>query len=317
MPDHNLLVSIIIPLIDHRGQYMKCLQTFHEQTLKKGSYEVIVACLESAPELEVITTAYPDVRIVFCDEYTDHALYNAGIEGSSGKYLYLTECHCFATPTCVEKAIEAAETQGFDCLNSNSTGANANKFAEMEQRLFDIDVENWKEGTRSKISVRGFLVDRDSWNEVGGFPTEYGHFSELMLGQRLRNLGKTFGYADESVVAHYNQPHLKTLMAELKVYGFHECHGNHHFPPHDEKYLCEEWQWYRETPEKVPQIIQRHQRRLRWLAAVLRLSPASASWFFPYYRELWETSIRVGRLTYLYELAQPGPILVPRHPAAA
>ena len=319
MTEHKLLVSIIIPLIDHRDQYMKSIQSFRDQTLKNESYEIIVACVETAPELEQIEKAYPDVRIVFCDHYQDHEMFNAAIANSHGQYLYLTECHCFAQPECVEAAINAVKTQGIQCINSNSTGANANRFSEMEQRLFDLDVIRWKESVRAKISVRGFLVDRDSWDEVGGFPTEYGHFSELMMGQRLQNAGKAFGYADDSFVAHYNQTCLKTLIAELTVYGFHECHSNHHFPPDDPDYLCEEWQWYRDKPDEVTHFIQKHQRRLRWLYAVLMISPGSAPWFPSYYRELWETSIRVGRLKYLHEMAKSTstPISMPKHPAAA
>lgn len=317
MSEHKLLASVIIALIDHRDQYMKSIQSFRDQTLENESYEIIVACIETAPELDEITTAYPDVRIVFCDHYQDHEMYNTGVENAYGQYIYLTECHCFAQPECVANAIEAAKTQNVDCINSNSTGANANRFAEMEQTLFEIDVERWKASPRSKLSLRGFLIERVSWDEVGGFPTEYGHFAELMIGQRLQQAGKTFGYADLSFVAHYNQPSPKTLIAELIHYGFHECHSNHYFPPNDPDYLCEEWQWYRDKPEEVSSITQKHQRRLRWLYAVLMISPRSTPWFFSYYRELWETSIRIGRLKYLSEMAKPDPLFIPKHPAAA
>jgi|SaaInlStandDraft_1057018.scaffolds.fasta_scaffold229326_1 hypothetical protein len=147
----------------------------------------------------------------------------------------------------------------------------------------------------------------------------YGHFSELMMGQRLQSEGKAFGYADESFVAHYNQTCLKTLISELTVYGFHECHSNHHFPPDDPDFLCEEWQWHRDKPEEISRTIQRHQRRLRWLYAVLMISPRSTPWFFSYYSETWETSIRAGRLKYLREMAKSTstPISMPKHPAAA
>jgi hypothetical protein len=164
MTEHKLLASVIIPLIDHRDQYMKSIKSFRDQTLENESYEIIVACLETAPELDEITTAYPDVRIVFCDNYQDHEMYNAAIANSHGQYPYLTECHCFAEPECVEAAIQATKTQGVQCINSNSNNGNANRFGEMEQRLFDIDVVRWKESARSKISVREFLIDRTTWD---------------------------------------------------------------------------------------------------------------------------------------------------------
>ena len=177
-------------------------------------------------------------------------------------------------------------------------------------------------GTRSKISVRGFLVDRDSWNEVGGFPTEYGHFSELMLGKDYESSERHSGMRIESRSSHITiNPSPKTLMAELKVhYGFHECHGNHHFPPTMNQNICaKSGSGIGDKPEEVPSITQKHQRRLRWLAAVLMIQPCvRLPWFFSYYRELWETSIRSGPPDLsLAKWPSRSPILVPRHPAAA
>jgi hypothetical protein len=54
---------------------------------------------------------------------------------------------------------------------------------------------SWIGDKKCKISVRGTLILRSIWEEIGGFLPGYGHFSEMMIGAKLESMGVRFGYA--------------------------------------------------------------------------------------------------------------------------
>jgi hypothetical protein len=303
--DRNKLVSVILPLDDHRDQYAKSIQSFLNQTLDPAAMEVLVPCSGANPEIQrEIAQAFPDARLIQAAGLNLHELYNLAAAQAAGTYLYLSEMHCVANPDCLEEAIACAEREEYDCVCSNSSGINQNAVSTGEQRIFENDLENWKRNARGKVVIRGFLIAREDWEKFGGLPSEYGHFSEVMLGRTLQEAGKRFGYADRSVVAHCNQTNLKELTASLIQYGYDECHSNHLAPPIAPELLCEEWTKYRDRLEETAARMRRLKWRLFYLSAFAKFWPSHHAWHFRAVERIWDASIRIGRLQYLRELQQ-------------
>ncbi|HSG69301.1 MAG TPA: glycosyltransferase [Planctomycetaceae bacterium] len=305
MKDTNRLVSVILPLDDHRDQYAKSIQSFLNQTLAPAAVEVLVPCSEANPEIQQeIAQNFPDARLIQAAGLNLHELYNLAAAQASGTYLYLSEMHCVANPDCLAEAIACAEREECDCVCSNSSGINQNAVAAGEQRIFESDLENWKKNVRAKVVIRGFLIARAVWEKFGGLQSAYGHFSEVMLGRNLQEAGKRFGYADRSVIAHCNQSNLKELTASLIQYGYDECHSNHFAPPIAPELLCEEWTKYRDRKEKTATRMRKLKRRLFYLIAFVRFCPPNHACHFRAVERIWDASIRIGRLRYLRELQQ-------------
>lgn len=303
MKDTSRLVSVILPLDDHRDQYAKSIQSFLNQTLDPAEVEVLVPCSAANPEIQQeIAQKFPDARLIQAAGLNLHELYNLAAAQAAGTYLYLSEMHCVANPDCLAEAIACAEREDYDYVCSNSSGINQNAISAGEQRIFENELENWKRNARGKVTIRGFLIARTVWESTGGLQSEYGHFSEVMLGRTLGEAGKRFGYGDRSVIAHCNQTNLKELTNSLIQYGYDECHSNHFAPPIAPELLCEEWTMYRDRKDKTAARMRKLKRRLFYLSAFVRFCPPNSARYLQAFQELWEVSIRFGRLQYLRDL---------------
>lgn len=303
MSDSSLLVSVVMPLPDHRGQATNSLNSYLNQTLDSSRYEVIVTTDGKYSELETeIETQFPDVRMIRQHGSSEVELYNVGAAVAKGRYLFITEIHCVAKPDCLEKILDFISNTDYSAACCHSYGINRNRFSEGEQHLFEKDLKQIRKNGNSKPTIRGFLIKRDIWEHLGGFQAEYGHFSEVMFGRRMKLLNMDIGYADHAIVGHYNQVAPGPLLKELVPYGYSECRSADIASVEDGGGACQEWVKFEDglispTGLKLRTLIIR--TKLPALYTAMRLLSFSNNIYYYLYATYWQEAIRLGRLQYI------------------
>ncbi|WP_158261161.1 MULTISPECIES: glycosyltransferase family 2 protein [Pirellulaceae] len=296
------MISVVIPLPDDRGYAVECLTGFTQQALDV-SYEVVVATdAASYSEIAWLVDEFPQVRWVYRPGMRMNAHYNAGAEVARGKYLYITESHCVPRRDCLQQIYDFVQRSELPVVCSASDGLNGNYLAECEQYLFEEDFQCWVQDKKCKIAIRGTLIERALWEQVGGFQAEFGHFSELLIGHTLEAAGVPIGYAENSRVSHGNQVSLKPLHQELVEYGEDECRACQLLPVENRVIDPKEWGMRKELQENPGKLKYRQfkaavRQCVRELALnYLPLSPESRLRIF---RNYWQDAISQGRLQYI------------------
>ena len=305
----NPVISVVIPLPDDRGQLVDCLHGFTSQTLTEPS-EVIVATADtSADDLTQLVEQFPGVRSIVRPGLRVGALYNAGAEVAVGHYLYISESHCVPHPDCLRQVLDFVRQTGYQASCSNSDGINGNYVAAGEQRIFEEDFRQWMEEGKCKISIRGTLIERELWNQVGGLQAEFGHFAEVMFGLALEVMGVRMGFAARSIVSHCNQVSFKLLAQELFEYGEDQCRASHMGPAEQQGVPSAEWAGRERLLRydvllKLKQKKETLRQRLREMA--IRYVPMPDELRFRLFRKFWQGAARLGRLNYLAKFRRQG-----------
>jgi len=296
------IISVVVPLPDDRGHVLDCLTGFTQQSLDVR-HEVIVPTEAASPgEVAWLIDRFPEVHWIHRPGLNVNALYNVGAAAARGEFLYISESHCVPRPDCLQQILDFVRSTGLTAACSASDGINANYVAEGEQRIFEEDFHQWMAAQKCKIAIRGTLIQRALWEEAGGFQSEFGHFSEMLIGRKLEALGTRFGYAAKSYVSHGNQVCLKSLLNELQEYGEDECRSCHQMPAALRIADTKEWadrDWLRANQSWLR--FRRSKEAVRqWVRAiVIQTLPLPPEWRFKVFRRYWQGAIRQGRLRYL------------------
>lgn len=299
------VISVVIPLPDDRGQLVDCLRGFTSQTLDEPVEVIVAAADTSADDMTLLAEQYPMVRWIVRPGLRVSGLYNAGAELADGHYLYISESHCVPHPDCLQQVLDFVRQTGFPAACSSSDGINGNYVAEGEQRIFEEDFRQWTQEGKCKISIRGTLIERELWNQIGGFQAEFGHFAEVMFGRALEAMNAEMGVAQRSIVSHCNQVSLKLLAQELFEYGEDQCRASHLGPVDQQDKPSAEWASRERLLRnslllKYKQVKEATRQWFREMA--IRYVPMPGELRFRLFRKFWQGAARLGRLNYLAQM---------------
>ena len=214
-------LSVVIPLPDHRGHAFEAIESWLEQTCPRSDYEIVVIIDGREPELEqaVADLLSPNDQILLCEEASLHECYNSGARAAQGQVLLFTESHVKAHPDCVAEMIARFAKGDVDALAVASGGIDESRFAAQEQIIYEEALSDRIAGGWNLCTVRGCAIERNAFHRAGGFLKQYGHFSEILLGARLRENGGRLGYAERARVWHFNSGTFAHFGRELTAYG--------------------------------------------------------------------------------------------------
>jgi hypothetical protein len=200
------LFSIVIPLEFHRGQWERSWRGWKSQTLDKTAYEIIlVVPPDFSRRGELGELAGAAVRLEFADCAHDIGLAAIGAARARGKYLFLTESHCWPEPDvlelCRQAFIDHSDWAAFSC---KSVRISHNRLSEAEADMYQSDIDfGMKEHPWRKVLDQCFVTRRDVYEECGGLRAEFGHFAEWVLAAAYHARGHTIGYLDTARFHHY------------------------------------------------------------------------------------------------------------------
>ena len=215
-------LAVIIPLPDHRGPAWECMRSWTSgQTLSRENYEVIVVADGREPQLEAQVRALltPHDRLLVVPNVSLEACGNLGAQASQAPWLLFTEAHVQATADCLEQLLTAIASERFDVASLASSGIQTTRFAAQEQLLYDEALLERLASGWNCCTVRGFAIGRQLFERAGGFPEDYGHFGELLLGASLAQLRARLGYASRARVSHFNDGDLTHFWETLIAFG--------------------------------------------------------------------------------------------------
>lgn len=306
------VISVVIPLPDDRGYAFDCLKGFTRQTLNVAHEVIVPTDAESASEIAWLVDEFPQVQWIYRPGLKMNALYNVGAAAAQGEYVYITESHCIPRNDCLQQVYEFIQESGLPVACSSSDGINPNVIAKYEQRIFEEDFHRWMGAKKCKIAIRGTLIERRLWEEIGGFQAEFGHFSEMLIGRQMEVAGVQIGFAENSKVSHGNQVSLAPLSEELIAYGEDECRSCQLIPADmriadtkewsDRKRLQENTAWlrFRQSKEAIRQ----------WARAfAINFLPLPGEWRYRLFCRYWQGAIRQGRLRYLASMDSQQPAI--------
>jgi predicted dehydrogenase len=204
-------VSVIIPLEDHRGHGIECVQSWLGQSAAAESYELLLMANGTEPELEhqVRGMLRAGDRLITEEGAHEARLYDLGARAARADLLLFTEPHCMAEPRALDELLRFMAASDYDGACLRSVSISSTPMARMEERFFDEGFEEWsKEGHWCKVILRGVVLRREAYEAAGGFDHAYRRFSEFALGARLHAQGRRIGYAAAAAVRHANAPSL-------------------------------------------------------------------------------------------------------------
>jgi hypothetical protein len=225
--DAGLLVSVVLPIADHRGQALGSVRSWaRTQTLPRDRYEVIVVSdgLEPGLDAQIRTLLHPQDRLVYGPPGIEARLYDVGARAARGRWLFFTEAHCFGDRQCLEAMVSYLDASGDDGASARSQGIASNYLARMEERLFHENAsprlapEHW-----NKIFMRGSALARECYLQAGGLTWRYGLFAEPDLAARLYASGHKIGHAPAAVVRHVNTRSVAELRSSVHDYSGGQC----------------------------------------------------------------------------------------------
>jgi hypothetical protein len=306
------LLAVIIPLADHRGWAVRCIESFSQcQTAPRDRFRLIVVAGpgEDPQVVAGVRELLTDADLLFASAQENlHAMYNEAAAIADCPWLLMTESHCLAEPNCVAALLERIACDDAELVSCASVGENANSFAALEQRLFEEAwVERSQRGAGGGVVIRGFAIRRESFLGVGGFATQFGHFAELLLGARLADAHARATHAPEAVVRHGNTSRRADLAPSLRDYGRGEIACRNALPVTycETRFgVCHAW--------RRAQTESRFRTHLRLFGARLELAWAMtcfwATWpiarlRFAAFRRLWQRLLRLGRAEALAQAA--------------
>jgi len=218
---------VVVTLCEHRDLAEQTIKEWTQhQTFDQDAYELVVIGTGCDSQMESGVRALLRKQDLFVDGGTENPaeLYDKGIRAAHGRYVFINESHSLPEPDCLEKitGFLAANPQysGAFCRN---VGTSEHYIGRMEDRVYQEDpleqADHW-----NKVTIRGSMMPRDLYLELGGFERELGHFAEVALGIKLHESGRRLSVATDAVVHHFGAESFTELTQGLADYGVAEMH---------------------------------------------------------------------------------------------
>lgn len=210
------LISVIVPLEYHRGQWERGWRAWRAQTLDPCLYETILVVPPGFPEtVQLEAHVGPNDRVVHAAASHDIGLCAIGAGQARGRYLFFTESHCWPEPDVLERCVGAFDSHPeWSAFSCQSIRIAHNRLSNAEADMYEGDIEQgllqhpWR-----KVLDQCFVTRRDAYEACGGLRPELGHFAEWVLAANYFLLGQSIGYLPEARLHHYYVGRLDELSA--------------------------------------------------------------------------------------------------------
>jgi len=219
-------LSVVVPLFNDRGCAIKSIHSWVDQTAPARQYEIIVVGDGRRHRLEsrVRRLLRPWDRFVICDTTNEAALYNAGVERSTGPLLVLTESHAIPQPDVARHVLDYFNESDVEAATLASSHEAPNRVA-----LIDATVQKYEApgmsslGRWRTVSLRGFAIRREAFDRLGKFDDDCLRFAETALAMRLQREGCEIGHVSDAVIIHVDVTNLRQMARDLRSGSYGEC----------------------------------------------------------------------------------------------
>lgn len=220
-PITDLLVSVIIPFLNANSELPELLEAFENQTLPRGTYEVILVDNGSTDgSLDWLSRNSPPWARVLLrhDRRSSYAARNLGIQSARAASLAFTDVDCRPAADWLSKGLEtlrhlprAAGRVDLVCTNDPTVA----EFVDASRFLHQNRFVREGFGATANLFVRHEIFD-----VVGGFDERLISGGDYEFGQRATQAGYAIAYQKELIVRHPCRRSFRELAQKAHRVGF-------------------------------------------------------------------------------------------------
>jgi hypothetical protein len=180
----------------------------------------------------------PQDRFVCCDSRNEAELYNAGARATDAKWLLFTESHVLPTAETVHKLKQRLQQTTAAAAVLGSSHLARSRFSAVDAALHECESPSMHSlGLWRCVGLRGFVVRRYVFEQLGGFNTRYFRFAETAFAIRLTESGHHLVAFDDVVVQHVDSDSLPEIFFAMKFGRLGACRFHHEEPMLAMKYF--------------------------------------------------------------------------------
>jgi hypothetical protein len=232
-------LSVVIPLLDHRGFAARCLDSWIDQSLPSQQFEIVALSPGKDQALERMVRAKLRPHDQFIVHRTDSPmeLFDLGARRARGELLVFTESHCAAGRSTLEAFVTHLSRSSDDGAFCTSTSGWTNPLARAEGQVFDRGFVEWTaEGGWNRFYTRGTILKRSVYLAAGGIMPRYGCFAEPAFAAALHAGGFRLGHARDAVIQHFNTTSYRDFDRCARDFAHGQCESHRDAPQHFVRY---------------------------------------------------------------------------------
>jgi len=176
----QLLASVVIPTRNRPQAVERCLDALAEQTLRPGSFEVIVVDDGSEPTLALDPARWSStfaLKLIHQKNTGPAGARNRGVAEARGEFLAFTDDDCLPTPPWLETLVAALRDHP-EALVGGSTfnGLRNDLFAQTSQLIVDLVYSHFNRDPANSyfFASNNMALRRDHYLDSRGFDSDFG-----------------------------------------------------------------------------------------------------------------------------------------------
>ncbi len=152
-------------------------------------------------------------------------LWNAAAAKADSPWFLITENHCEASPTTIQRLLETIEANpDFDAARCDHGHVIPGEAGELGVKWFDEVYAAWdRPGEWPKLDLAGILVRRELYHAVGGLDSRYGLFAAMLFAARLDERGSCVGLVTDTGIRHVQPDNIDEHHGHTESWTRGEC----------------------------------------------------------------------------------------------
>ncbi len=170
----EITISVIIPTFNRRELLEKCLLALERQSIEKN-WEVIVVDDGGQMKLDSLINKFDSklkIKILSQRNKGPATARNHGVRHASGEYIAFLDDDCEPDKYCIKNLLITA-MKGVMIGGKTINKLSSNIFSETSQLLVSFLYEQFKNTPWYFFTSNNFLVDKYSFEQIGGFDEEF------------------------------------------------------------------------------------------------------------------------------------------------
>jgi hypothetical protein len=211
-------LSVIIPLDDDHGFGEPCVNSWNEQTHPRSRVQLVMVDPGNRRELvqRVRPRLAPHDIVVTVPSDNEGLLYERGARAAEADVVVMTEGHCIAEPYAAAEILRLFEDPEIAAINAGSTHIEPTIIARQQSLLEHEWIALWPAGHWRTISLRGFAIRRQVYQELGGFRPEHRRFCANAFAIELERRGLRMAPTSSPIIRHCNSPTVWDVVVTLR-----------------------------------------------------------------------------------------------------
>lgn len=211
-------LSVIVPMDDDHGYAEACIDSWNAQSHPRERLQLVIVDPGNRQKLmrRVRPRLAPHDLVLRVTTDNEGLLYERGAHAGQADLLVFTEGHCLAEPEAAAEILRVLSSPEVAAVNAGSSHLESTIIARQQSLLEHQWVASWPAGHWRTISLRGFAVRRQVYDQVGGFRPEYRRFCANAFVVELERRTLRLAPTSFPIVRHGNSTNVWNLAAALR-----------------------------------------------------------------------------------------------------